>query len=91
MEMPKYLYRTKVSIKAQTLKKLIERMNLTLGEFAKRCQITSSTLSLFLSHRREATPIIRRRIINQLKKMYPKIEWEDVFYFEENEHDSEEE
>jgi transcriptional regulator with XRE-family HTH domain len=72
------------------MKKLIERMNLSLGEFAKQCRVTASSLSLFLSHKREATAIIRRRMMAILEKTYEKIEWDDIFYFEESEEQQQE-
>lgn len=88
--MPKKPNEMKVMIKANALKNLIGKMNLSLSEFAQRAKITPSSFSIHLSKRREPSPAIRRRILKEVNKIHKDIEWGDIFYIEEQSEKTEE-
>lgn len=83
--MPQNTDKNKVLVKSKELVFLIERMNLYIYEFARRCKISASCFSQNLQNKKEFSPISRRRIMKQLEKAYPDLTWEDVFYLESEE------
>lgn len=82
--MPKKLEKTGAMMCSITLRRLIERMDISLKDFSKECGFSPSTLSFYLTGKRETTPLNRRRILNRLKKIYSNVTWDDLFYFDEN-------
>jgi transcriptional regulator with XRE-family HTH domain len=72
-----------VLLKGDMLRKILKQMNLTQSEFAKKCRITPSYFSLFISEKKEPNPATRRRIMKQINKFYPELKWADIFYFED--------
>ena len=78
-DQPKY----GVLLKGNVLRKILKKMNLTQSEFAKKCIISPSYFSLFISEKKEPNPATRRRIMKQINKAYPELNWADIFYFED--------
>lgn len=80
--MPKNINKQRILMRSKEVVALIDRMNLSLSEFAKKCKITSSSFGIHLANRQEFLPTSRRRIMKQLRKEFPDLKWEDIFYFE---------
>lgn len=80
--MPNKTVHQKVFVKAKELVSLIEKMNLSLSEFANKCKISPSYFSVHLQNKREFIPSLRRRLMKQLIKANPELKWDDIFYLE---------
>ena len=80
--MPKNITKRKVLVKTKEIVILIDKMNLSLAGFARRCKITPSSFSIHLNNNRELSPIVRKKIMTAFRKGYPDIKWDDLFYFE---------
>jgi len=81
--MPKNITKRKVLIKTKEVVVLIDKMNLSLAGFARRCKITQSSFSIHLNNNRELSPLARKKIMTAFHKEYPDLLWDDIFYFED--------